>query len=224
MRGDTALSLKSAALPSQARPSAPNAMREPGGFKETAFRLSAGVIKWLERRFSTTLGLFRWYGERFYRQVLEDELDLTRLAQGARVLHIGAGALPYTAWYLAERGYLVDAIDHDPQTPSCAQKLLAETGVADRVRVMAQDGLRVDATDYAAIWISLHVCHKEEILARLIRTAKPGCWIIYREPRNWLNLFYRGVHRSFGPSGQPEGSCTHRLGKQSIAIRATKGA
>lgn len=193
------------------------------GMRSRTFDLSAGVIKWLEHRLSAKIWLFKWYGRLFYQRVVERELGLTRLEPGARVLHIGAGALPYTAYYLARRGYRIDAVDHDGQMLGRARQLLEATGLSSRVQLLEQDGLEVEASPYCAIWISLHLRCKEAVLERLARIAVPGTWIVFREPRSWLKLFYSSVERPFDLPGWRSAACAHRLGKQSIAIRVSAG-
>ena len=188
-------------------------------WRDITFRVSAYVIKGLERCFAAHVRLSRWYGERFYGQVLDRELDMIAIEPGARVLHIGMGALPYTASYLAQRGFLVDAVDHDRQVLAQARRQLRVSGVADGVTVMEQDGLKVDASSYAAIWVSLHVHSKQDVLERLLRTATAGCWIVYREPRSWLKLFYLSADPFPAWRALRSGVCAHRLSKESIALR-----
>ncbi len=190
-----------------------------GRFRDLTFRSSAGVIKRLERIFSTDARLFRWYGGLFYGRVLERELRLIALAPGERVLHIGAGALPYTACFLAARGHEVDAVDSDPRTLARARAMVQACGVAGRVWLLEQDGLRVAARGYAAIWVSLHVSPKGAILERLLHAASPGCWIVYREPRSWLRLFYHCSPLASPDVELQQATCAHRLGKQSVALR-----
>ncbi len=187
--------------------------------RNITFRASAGVVKWLEEGFSAQVRLSRWYGDLFYGQVLDRELDMIEIEPGARVLHIGMGALPYTACYLARRGFLVDAVDHDRRVLGRARHQVRATGVADRVTVMEQDGLQVDASSYAAIWLSLHVYPKQAVLERLLRTARAGCWIVYREPRNWLKLLYHSAGALPTWAALRRGVSAHRLSKESIALR-----
>lgn len=189
-------------------------------WRDITFRLSAYVIKGLERHFAAHARLSRWYGERLYRQVLDRELDMIEIEPGARVLHIGMGALPYTACYLARRGFLVDAVDHDGRVLAQARSQLRVCGVAHRVTVMEQDGLKVDASSYAAVWVSLHVHSKQLVLERLLRTVRAGCWIVYREPRSWLKLFYHFAGPSPAWRASRSGVCAHRLSKESIALRS----
>ena len=187
--------------------------------REAVYNRSAAVVKALEQRFVATPGLFLWYGRRFYSEMLGRELDMLQLRPGARVLHIGAGALPFTAYYLAERGYHVDAIDHDARTLAPARRLLQILGVADRVHVAQLDGLSVDAGGYDAVWISLHVSDKELILERLLEQVRPGGWVVYREPRDWLERYY---HTTPYPAHWAERArrtgCTQPMGKQSFAL------
>lgn len=193
------------------------------GLREITYGAFAGSVKGLEECFSAHVRLFRWYGDFFYGEVLDRELGMIEIGPGARVLHIGMGALPYTACYLARRGFLVDAVDHDGRVLAPARHLVRATGLAERVTVIKQDGLQVDPAPYGAIWISLHVCRKRDILERLVRKARPGCWIVYREPRGWLRRLYPSAGRSVDELAEKRRVAVHRLSKESVAIRLSRG-
>ena len=193
------------------------------GLREITYRAGEGAVKWLEECFSAQVRLFRWYGDLFYGKVLDRELGMIEIRPGARVLHIGMGALPYTACYLARRGFRVDAVDHDGRVLAPARHLVRASGVADRVTVIKQEGLQVDPAPYGAIWISLHVCRKEDILERLVRKAGPDCWIVYREPRGWLRRLYPSAGRSVVGLAERRRVAVHRLCKESVAICISGG-
>ncbi len=193
------------------------------GLREITYGASAGAVKWLEECLSAQVRLFRWYGDFFYGKVLDRELGMIEIGPGARVLHIGMGALPYTACYLARRGFRVDAVDHDGRVLAPARHLVRASGVADQVTVIKQDGLQVDPAPYDAIWISLHVCRKQETLERLVRNAGPDCWIVYREPRGWLRRLYPSAGRSVVGLAAERRVAVHRLSKESVALHVSGG-
>ncbi len=193
------------------------------GLREITYGAFAGSVKWLEECFSAHVRLFRWYGDFFYGKVLDRELGMIEIEPRARVLHIGMGALPYTACYLARRGFRVHAIDHDGRVLAPARHLVRASGVADRVTVIKQDGLQVDPAPYDAIWISLHVCRKQEILERLVRNAGRDRWIVYREPRGWLRRLYPSGGGSAVELAAKRRVAVHRLSKESVAIHVSGG-
>jgi|GEM_PF-704606 len=182
-------------------------------------RLIGTVIKRVERWLSSDLDRFRWYGDRFYKAVLEQELAATDLVAGSRVLHVGVGALPYTAFYLAQHGIEVDAVDNDARMPERARRLLEKTGVAHRVNVMEADGRDVDPVPYDAVWVSLNVSPKETVIERLVAAARPGTWIVSREPRGWLRLFYRRTRCSLMCGGPEDTVARLPIGKAAFVFR-----
>lgn len=190
--------------------------------KNHLYASAASIIKGLEAIFSRNKVLFLLYGTLFYRSVLKRELGGKTLPPSARILHIGAGALPYTAYYLAKKRYHIDAIDCDEQAVARAKYLIESLRMTDQVKLIHLDGTQILSKDYDAIWISLHVSDKKKVLKNVIHHAKQGAWIIYREPRSWLSLIYTNI--TLGPvcDKQVPLSVNHWLGKKSVSIQITE--
>ncbi len=191
-------------------------------FTDYLYGLIATVIKRLERLFSRNKSLFLLYGMLFYGKVLQKELAEKNLPQGARVLHIGCGALPYTAYYLARQGYSIDAVDSDQYAIAHAQHLIHSLGLESQIRLINQNGMHTSSKDYDAIWISLHVTDKTKVLKKAVKQACPGTWIIYREPRAWLSLIYNNIPPDPALDALRQSSVNHCLGKKSVSIQLTE--
>ena len=188
-------------------------------FSDHLYGIIAAVIKGLERLFSQNKKLFLLYGTLFYHKVLQKELAEKNLPHGARILHIGCGALPYTAYYLARRGYSIDAVDYDHNAVTRAQRLIHSLGLGSQIRVFKQNGTHTSSKSYDAIWISLHVADKNKVLINTVKQARSGTWIIYREPRPWLSLIYKNVKPSPTLDANRLSSVNHRLGKKSVSLQ-----
>ncbi len=183
------------------------------------FNLLSRAVKLIECSLAWSLRLFFMYGELFYAKMVEKELQMTDLKPGAKVLHIGAGSVPYTVFYLSKKGFLAKGIDHDPRTVSAANRLLCSLGACGEAEIETMEGLHSEAGDYDAVWISLHVQDKQHIIDRLKQTMGQDCFIVYREPRAWMNLFYKKTENPCQNKGFLTKSCKNKLGKQSIAIQ-----
>ena len=193
--------------------------RTPTGFTDQLYALIAANIKELEWLFSQNKKLFLLYGRLFYGKVLQKELAGKNLPRGARILHIGCGALPYTAYHLALQGYSIDAVDSDRYAIAQAQHLIHALGLESKIRLINQNGMHTSSKDYDAIWISLHVTDKTKVLNNAVKQARPGTWIIYREPRAWLSLIYTNINPDPALDALRQSSLNHCLGKKSVSIK-----
>ncbi len=184
-------------------------------YRYISFNIISKIIKLTEMCLGFSLKLFLIYGRLFYSRMIANELRLTGLSPGARILHIGSGPLPYTAFYLSKKGYHVKGIDNDRRTLPFARSLLEDLGAA--VQIVDMDGLYADASAFDAVWISLHVTNKMSIVERLKENINKGCFIVYREPRSWLNVLYDKTGES-KEDGFVYKKCSNDFGKESIAI------
>ncbi len=186
------------------------------------FRFSGELIKLIEKAGSWFPTLGRAYGETFYSDLLEREMEMVSLCPGDNVLHIGCGALPLTALNLAEKGLKVTAVDIDPTAVLRAKRFLKQMGGEDAVEVRHADGGKMSANQFDAVWISLHVAPKREIVSNLLSNLRPGAHLVYRNPRGLLSLLYPRIR----PESVAKG-CHKRmefiLGKESIFVCKQEG-
>ncbi len=144
----------------------------------------------LAERFAVRFTIFaKLYFNLFYRNMLAKELALASLKPGASVLHIGGGAYPYTAIFLAQRGYRVHACDCDITAVEISKKLVARSGLIDQISIIHENGCKVDSSGYDAVWVSLNICPKERVLEQSWASLKDGGTLVYRRLPAWLKLF-----------------------------------
>jgi len=126
------------------------------------------------------------YSYLFYEDLLEKELALADLEKAASVLHIGCGACPYTALYLAQKGCRVDACDCCMDAVYKAQTVVAKQGYSSKITIFPRNGTSIDCSIYDAVWISLNTYPKKKVILQALKTMKPGGKLIYRNNPPWL--------------------------------------
>lgn len=129
------------------------------------------------------------YHKLFYASVIEREITLASLKPGERVLHIGGGSYPFTALHLARYGCNVCLIDNNDQAVVNAKQVVIDNALTHRIEAKKADGQEVSGADFDAVWISLLVHPKEEIVRNLLTTLPKQGRIIYRNPRGNFRFF-----------------------------------
>ncbi len=146
----------------------------------------------LAERFAVRFTIFgRLYFNIFYRSMLVKEVALAGLKPGASVLHIGGGAYPYTAIFLAQKGYRVHACDCDSTAVDISNKLVAKSGLVDRISIFHGNGCVIDSSGYDAVWVSLNICPKKRVLEQSWASLKKNGVLVYRKFPTWLAMFGR---------------------------------
>ncbi|MEJ6952479.1 class I SAM-dependent methyltransferase [Natronospora cellulosivora (SeqCode)] len=133
------------------------------------------------------------YRKLFYNSLMERETAMADLKEGLNILHIGSGPLPMTAIFLAENGYSVTGIDNNQKAIKASNKLIDRLSLNDKIEIKNMDGKEVDISKYDAIWLSLHIVPKEDVIKDLLKSLKPGQKIIFRNPRSYLSIVYPRV-------------------------------
>jgi len=179
----------------------------------------AAGLKRMEFIGSRRPGFGRLYHRLFYQAMVERELFLSGLGPGRRVLHVGCGAFPFTALTLAGEGHNVHAVDHDPQAVEAAGRIVASSGLQDKIQLIRASGETLDCSSYDAVWVSFCISPRHRCIKNLLATLQPGARIVYRNPRNWLLALYSRVEPDFAPQDYEMLRVVQSLGKESVVIR-----
>ena len=176
----------------------------------------------LEQAGSRWASLGHWYGQVFYRNMLEREVEAAGLEPGGRIIHVGCGSLPITAIYLGEKGFRVLAVDRDPAAVSRARDVICREGLEDRVDVQKANGESADCSGFDAIWISFHVEPRDKVLDSCLASLKEGGRVVLRTPSGMLAWLYSeasGVVEAARCLGQ----VAHKGGKKSMVLEKATG-
>jgi hypothetical protein len=185
--------------------------------------LSFFSLAQLAERVAFRFAIFaRLYFNLFYRTMLDGELFLAGLKPGASVLHIGGGAYPYTALFLAQKRYRVYACDCDKTAVAISREIVAKNGLTDQISILHESGCTIDSSGYDAIWVSRTVRPKERIIEQSWASLKNGGIIVYRKLPAWLPLFGKSEVVFNGHQMSMIRKARFGLGAESIVIKKTK--
>ncbi len=189
-------------------------------WRQVPFMMMLAAVKGFEWLGCRCPAMGRWYSRAFYKNMIASECDLAGLRPGMRVLHVGSGRLPMTAMALAELGYEVLGVDHDPKAVEHSRAFLAKQKRCRSVRIACLEGAAADYASFDAVWISLHVFPKESVIDRALRSLRAGGRVLYRNPQGWLARFYPRVEPESVTNGRRCLRCTkHAIGKETVLLR-----
>lgn len=126
-----------------------------------------------------------------YEELAAKEIELAAMRASDRVLFIGSGYLPITAFeYSRQAGCEVDCVDFVEEAVTCARDCAERLGLSGRVRSWCIRGEHHDASRYDVILVGVLAAPKQTILSHLDSTAKSGCRIVCRTTVGLRQLIY----------------------------------
>ncbi len=159
------------------------------------------------------------YYKLFYLRMLENELGMTDLNPGSKIIHIGSGPYPFTAIFLAMHGFNVEGWDCDYHAVEKARLLVAKLKLDEKINIKLCDGSGITNPYCDAIWVSLNVCPKEKVLRQAFQSIKTGGVLVYRNLPRWIAGSSREVATDSWPAGHQVCTSFTMLGTQSIVIK-----
>ncbi len=134
----------------------------------------------------------------YYKNIVNEEIDLASISPGDRVLLIGGGSIPCTAIEFAKRTQAdIEVIDIDFKAVENAKNLVDKKGFNSRINIRLADGKKIDPKNYDVIHIAMQVKPKESVLRHILDKSDSGLKVIVREPRSYLKSFYSNISKSF---------------------------
>jgi len=128
--------------------------------------------------------------ERFERLITR-ELSLLGGVSPERVLFVGSGPLPISAFHIqriVQRP--VDCVDRDAAAVAISRGVIEKLGFSESVRVFNGLGEKFDISQYDLILIALLASPKRWILRNLRKKASPNCRILCRTSLSLRTLVY----------------------------------
>jgi ribosomal protein S18 acetylase RimI-like enzyme len=152
---------------------------------EVEFRFSRAVLAGEET------DLRRYLLSDRFDTLIRRELALLSGPPPQRILFIGSGPLPISAYYLHRlTGKRVDCLDRDPAAVAVSRQLIETLGLGDALHVFNGEGESFHISDYDLIVVALLAKPKRRILRNLRKKAAPGCRILCRTSYGLRRLVY----------------------------------
>ncbi|MCL2426128.1 MAG: hypothetical protein FWD05_07300 [Oscillospiraceae bacterium] len=130
---------------------------------------------------------------RYYRDVVQKEIDLANITEDDHVLFIGGGFCPFSAILLNQAsGARVTVIDNNSDCIIKAGEVVSRLGIADYVNLKLQDGgcSELSLCDYTVIHFALQVTPIEHVFKEIEKKVSPGTKLLIRRPKECLSRMY----------------------------------
>jgi precorrin-6B methylase 2 len=112
---------------------------------------------------------------------IKKEIEMSKLSQSDKILHIGCGAIPYTLIVIVkEIGVSVLGIDYKSRIVDLANNYLKRFNLSDMIRIETGEGQKYDASGFNVVIISYGIEIQEVVLHHILDSVKDGTRIILR--------------------------------------------
>ena len=118
---------------------------------------------------------------KYHSPSVKKEIEMSRLSQSDKVLHIGCGAIPYTSIVIArEINTDIVGIDHKPRIVKVANDYIKRYNLSDMIRIERGNGKTYDVSDFDVVIISYGIIDQDLVLRHVTDSMKDGARIILR--------------------------------------------
>jgi hypothetical protein len=122
------------------------------------------------------------YYTQFYKEMVDNEIQMTNITSKDKILHIGCGPIPATSILISEKtGARVVAIDKALKSVEKASYLVKNYFKSDNLEVICADGLVFPAKDFDVIIVSDGINKLDEILINISKMIDRKTRIIFRK-------------------------------------------
>lgn len=131
--------------------------------------------------FSSHISLFSWAYTKFHESSVKKEIKLANLSRDDKIIHIGCGAIPYTAAVLAKKtNAYITGIDSKHQTIDIANVYLKKHNLLDKITIEHGDGTTYDVSKFDTVIISYGISRQDLVLRHVLSSIKKGAKIVLR--------------------------------------------
>ena len=137
--------------------------------------------------------LLYWIASHYYRNVIQNEIDLARITSDDHILCIGGGLCPFSAILFHQiTGAQVTVIDNCKECIREAQHVIGRLGLGGHVRAVWQDGgsMGFSLSKFSVVHFALQVFPMEHVLSNVKRQILPGTKLLVRRPKKHLGMLY----------------------------------
>lgn len=133
----------------------------------------------------------------YYRQVVQNEIELAEISENDVVLNVGCGAIPFTAIHVAKKTKAkVYAIDKDREAVERARVCFEQRGLSGCAQVIECDGAKCIPVNFTVAIVALQAEPKTVLLENLLKAVAPGGRLIFRKPSKSVENHYENLPTS----------------------------
>ncbi len=155
----------------------------------------------LEKKASKSKLFIHVYGH-CYKEVVKKEAILAKITSEDRVLNIGCGGIPYTAFQIVKQtGAKVWAVDNDPKAAEAADFCVSNMNMQDQIIIDCLDGAGKIPYPFDVAIVALQAEPKKDILYSLMNQGKAKGRLVFRKPREKVLHLYDDLPEELSPEG-----------------------
>jgi len=152
---------------------------DSSGFVVRFRRISSCLGFTLLEIFATRMNLFDQLLTQWRKPVFSKEIHLLNISSDETVLHLGCGALPSAAVFIAqEKNVHVVGIDNNKIAVRLAQSYIKKKQLSDRITIAYGDGVSYPVQQFDVIFIAINVWPIDRVLMHIVGTMKPTARIL----------------------------------------------
>ncbi len=163
------------------------------------------LTQWLERQSLRCIGL-RALQMAHYQARVARELQPLALPKAAKILCLGCGYLPLTAFCLAQQGFQVVAVDRDAKACRMAAEWLDQQQQCHKlghplVQVVCAEAGEVAAQGFQLVHLAAQIQPQQQVIQSLWPSMDKEAWLLARLPKAWLQSAYQALPAQLGQDG-----------------------
>jgi len=148
--------------------------------------------------FSSNVSFFSCIYIKFHEPSVKKEIKLADLLQDDKILHIGCGAIPYTAIVLAKKTNAhITCIDNKHQTIDVANVYLKKHNLLDKITIEHGEGTTYDVSKFDTVVISYGISCQDLVLKHVLSSIKKGAKIVLRRYTAEKNEYIDSIVKDF---------------------------
>ena len=144
--------------------------------------------------------LFYWIVSHYYRNVIQNEVDLANITHDDHILCIGGGACPFSAILFHKiTGAKVTVIDNCKECLQEARRIIGRLGLDEHIRAIWQDGgnREFSVSEFSVVHFALQVCPMDYVFPKVKKQASAGTKLLVRKSKKCLGRMYSQLTGSF---------------------------
>jgi len=142
----------------------------------------------------TNMSFFSFLYLKFHEPSVKKEIKMADISKSDKILHIGCGAIPYTAVIVSkELNTEITGIDNQARSINLAKKFLIKHKIHNKIHVEKESGETYNVSNFDIILISYGIGDIEAVLKNVFDNLKNNGKIILRKPITEENEYINSI-------------------------------